>query len=453
MSIAASLRSKYTNIKKDKDFFEIINGSIWSIGAKILAVIFGLILNLLITRYYGAESMGLFALISSFFSFTLIFNLLGIDTSILRLIPEYKSKYSFYSAKNIYIKLLKLVILFSIIILIISYFSAETISIKIFKNETLIPLIALASFFVIPQAISRLNESALRAFGAIKLFAIMQISNQFSKVIILVLLTIISFQEYNPIYTIFYSYIITMIISIIFIIYIFKNNKTNIQLTANKNLDYLNILTLSLPMFLTSGMYAIMSQADIVMLGSMSTLDKVGIYTIAMKLSALTSFILSTINTMAAPKFSELYHTNQMNTLKNIAQRSTKMMFWSSLPIVIFFILFGKWILEMFGDGFIVGYNTLLILIIGQFINAISGSVGYFLNMTGYQKELNIIISISVILNIILNYFAIPIYGIEGAAIASAFSLILWNILASIYIKIKFGFFIGYIPIYKLGEK
>lgn len=36
----------------------------------------------------------------------------------------------------------------------------------------------------------------------------------------------------------------------------------------------------------------------------------------------------------------------------------------------------------------------------------------------------------------------------EGAAVASAFSLVLWKILAMIYAKRKFGFFIGYLPFY-----
>jgi len=451
MSIAASLRSKYTNIKKDKDFFEIIKGSIWSFGAKILTVLFGLLLNLLITRYYGAESMGFFSIINSFFSFTLIFSLLGTNTSILRLIPEYKNKYSFYYAKKIYFKLIYLVLLISFIISLISYLNADILAIKIFNNENLIFFISIASFFIIPQALSTLNNSALRAFGAIKLFAFMQVANQFSKIIILLILTIVSIKQYNPIYTIFYSYCITMLLSIIFIIYIFNKVDTTIIKEPSKGLSYFTILNLSMPMFLTAGMQMVMSQADIIMLSAMSTLENVGVYTVVMKLSLLTSFILSTINTMAAPKFSELYYTKQMEALKNIAQKSTKMMFWSSLPIVIFFILFGTWILNIFGSEFVIGYITLLTLILGQFINAISGSVGYFLNMTGYQKQLNIIVLISVILNIILNYFMIPLYNIEGAAIASAISLIFWNITASIYIKKQFGFYIGYIPLLKKG--
>ena len=43
-------------------------------------------------------------------------------------------------------------------------------------------------------------------------------------------------------------------------------------------------------------------------------------------------------------------------------------------------------------------------------------------------------------MNFILNLVLIPNFGIMGASIASASSLITWNILSLIYIKRKFGF-------------
>ena len=60
--------------------------------------------------------------------------------------------------------------------------------------------------------------------------------------------------------------------------------------------------------------------------------------------------------------------------------------------------------------------------------------------MTGLEKVLRNIIIVSGILNIVLNIVLIPYYGILGASIASAFSLILWNIWALLYIYNKYGF-------------
>ena len=90
---------------------------------------------------------------------------------------------------------------------------------------------------------------------------------------------------------------------------------------------------------------------------------------------------------------------------------------------------------------------ALIILAISQAINAMSGSVGTILNMTGKQKEYGNILVVALFINILLNYILIPkgnfglnlpIDGIKGAAIASSFSLIFWNICSVIYIYKKY---------------
>tara|TARA_B100001123_G_scaffold425138_1_gene537620 strand:- start:793 stop:939 length:147 start_codon:yes stop_codon:yes gene_type:complete len=45
-----------------------------------------------------------------------------------------------------------------------------------------------------------------------------------------------------------------------------------------------------------------------------------------------------------------------------------------------------------------------------------------------------------------MNILLIPIYGINGAAMASFASIIFWNLVMVLYIKKKFNFFSIYIP-------
>ena len=78
-------------------------------------------------------------------------------------------------------------------------------------------------------------------------------------------------------------------------------------------------------------------------------------------------------------------------------------------------------------------------MIAGQLVNVLCGSVGYILNMTENQNIFRNITIFAVVINIFLNLILIPMYGIIGAAIASAISLILWNIISSFYIYRKFN--------------
>ena len=83
---------------------------------------------------------------------------------------------------------------------------------------------------------------------------------------------------------------------------------------------------------------------------------------------------------------------------------------------------------------------VLQLLVLGQFINAASGPCGNVLTMKGWTW-LNLINSlILAIVNFILNFMMIPRYGLLGAALATAFSLGLVNIMryleVAVFLKI-----------------
>ena len=59
--------------------------------------------------------------------------------------------------------------------------------------------------------------------------------------------------------------------------------------------------------------------------------------------------------------------------------------------------------------------------------------------MTGHERIAAIGIGVGAISNIILNAFFIPVLGIDGAAIASTISMILWNIVLAIKVHKHLG--------------
>jgi O-antigen/teichoic acid export membrane protein len=91
-------------------------------------------------------------------------------------------------------------------------------------------------------------------------------------------------------------------------------------------------------------------------------------------------------------------------------------------------LFFGEIVLGLFGQEFIGAYDALIILAVGQTINALAGSVGFLLTMTQYQQIAVIVIGVSTLLNIGLNAIMIPKWGIEGSAFATAISVVFWNV-------------------------
>jgi len=208
-----------------------------------------------------------------------------------------------------------------------------------------------------------------------------------------------------------------------------------------------DILSISLPMLMTATMVFLIAQTGVIMLGMFRSEAEVGYYAIAVKLATLTSFILRAVNSMVAPKFSELFHSEKMDELFCVAKKSAKLIFWTTTPIMLGIVVTGKPVLSIvFGSDFSLAYHALLILVLGQFIHSISGATALFMNMTGNQKVLKNIMLIAALSNIVLNLIMIPLFGMTGAAFAATVSLCLWNITALVYIKKMYGKTTGYFP-------
>ena len=440
------LIKKIHNLFSDQRFSEILTGSVWALGARVVATVLGLMFSVLVARYYGAEIVGIVALVNSFLMLVTTFTVFGTSTSILRLIPEHISKYSPTSAFKIYLKTQYMVIGFSVITGIISFFCAELIAGKLFSKVDLSYYFALASIFVVFRSMMELNSQAVRGLRLIRLFAVMQVLPQTFNLSILIAVGLFWPSNDVPIYALLVGFALTGIAGW----FISEKAFKKIMKPCDREFPLKGsaILSLSLPMLMTAAMTFFIGETGILMLGVFRPGSEVGYYAIALKLATLTTFVLSAINSMAAPKFSELFYMGKIDDLFYVAKKSAELIFFITTPILIILLIFGKAILSfVFGQDFAIAYTALIFLLIGQFINSISGSTGFFMNMTGNQAAFRNIMAVAACLNIGLNLWFIPFWGIRGAALSAMICMCFWNISTLLYIKRKFGKSTGYFPL------
>ena len=155
------------------------------------------------------------------------------------------------------------------------------------------------------------------------------------------------------------------------------------------------------------------------------------------------------IKSIASPKFAELYKKKELKLLEKVTQQSTKLIFWTTLPLVMLFILFSENLMLLFGEEFRVGVFSFVILSIGRVIVSFSGAAGNLLQMCGKQVIFMNVAIIGSLINIVLNYTLIPFYGIDGSAIATMISLVVFNLLLVYFVKKEFGFYTFYVPFFK----
>ncbi len=422
---------------------ELFRGSSIAFVYKILGMSVGYIFTLLVTRNLGAEVMGIFALSITILTVFSVAGRFGIDTALLKFVAEYNSGNRMGLVKEIYMKSIKILVPYSLFLSVVLYFISPWISGFFFEKDYLSGYLRILSVGILPMVLIAIHAESLRGIRKIASYSFLQDVAIYLFATIIFAITMFFIRDsYAP----FFAFCLSLVFVSILSLLMWLKSSGLYSITYKNTLKTTDILKVSLPMLLSSSSFLIMGWTDTIMLGIFRTESEVGIYSVAMKVAALTSITLYAINRIAAPKFAEFYAKGDTAGFEAIVRQSTRLIFWTSLPVLVIFFVFPSFILGVFGEEFKTGEYALLLLTIGYFINAISGSVGYILQMTGKQKVFQNIMILAVIINIGLNILLIPKYGITGAALARLFSVAFWNISSVIYIKAALNVTTVYFP-------
>ena len=441
MNKIKSYLSKYSG---DVHFIELIKGASSTFLLKVVGLLVGYGLAIFITNKFGAFVFGQYVTALLIVEILGIISRLGIDTALVRFISRYVHKGASRLINKLFFKSIAIVTLSAVIFnLLLLFFSDYVANFMNLDEEYLL----IVSFSFIPLVLFHMNTQAIRGLKKMMSFSFLNnVAITLFTFIIIIVLVAFSFSEKLPIY----AYVMSVFVMTISSYFLWFYHRSKIDDSEHNNseseLSTKALFKVSVPLLLGQSMMLIMGKVDLFMLANMTSSDQVGIYNIALKLSMLAYMGLMAVNSIAAPKFSEIHSSGNVDALKKIVQQSTKTIFWVTLPVIILFLAFPKSILSVFGEEFKLAAMALIILSVSKMFSAISGSVGTFLQMVGKQNVFQNILIFTAIINIALNYVLIPSYGIDGAAFASALSGVIWNVLMIIYIKKNFGFYSIYFP-------
>lgn len=438
----SKLKNRIAQLKKDAHLSELLSKGSTSFLIKIGGMLVAYVLAMVITNNYGANFFGQYVTALLLLEVLSIVSRLGIDTSVVRFFSSFNVAGQIISIKKLYAKASLILLLSSSVFACVTYYFSSYISEMLSTKAMYIQLVSLV---LVPLVMFYLNAQALRGFKKISYFAFF---NTVALPLGALFFLLIGNYLFNDADVPLYAYMISVLVMsfLSFIIYFKKIPRGDESPKKEIVFKTSRLLKISFPLLLGQSMMLIMGKVDLLMLANMSTQESVGVYSIAVKVSMLAYIGLMAINSIAAPKFSELYSSGKLEELKKIVQQSTKAIFWITLPVVLIFIFFPGMILSLFGAEFKAAVYCLLILSFGKMFSAISGSVGTLLQMSGKEVFFQNVLIASALLNVVLNYILIPIYDIDGAAVASLISNLFWNILMVFYIKKHLGFYTIYLP-------
>lgn len=195
----------------------------------------------------------------------------------------------------------------------------------------------------------------------------------------------------------------------------------------------------SIPLLFANLSHIIASRSDLLMLGAYRGEAEVALYNAAYKTATLASFVLLAFNMVMAPRIATLYAERNIEALQRLVSRTTGVMFACSVVICAGLLLLGKPILSVFGPQYVAGYGVLVVMLIGQLFGSAFGTVTNLLNLTGHQNFCLLVLALGAGSNVALNLWAIPHYGLIGAAGAAALTSAAVSVALYVLVRRRLG--------------
>lgn len=383
--------------------------------------------RIVIARGVGPDAYGQLSLAIMVTGIASTLAYLALGNGLQKFIPEFRTQNDEGKIKGAVLSVLGTTFFLSVLMTAAVFFGAEFIALTFFDSPSLTPLLKIMSFTILLGNLSNTFFDTTIGFNKIiyKTATVRIIQNVIQLAATAGLL-ILGYQVASAAW----GWLAGTAIAALLGVY-FMERKTGPIIFSKVKADYQysKLLKFSSPLLLSGLIGTIMGWADTAFLGYYMADTQVGLYNAALPTAMLILLPHKAIGSLAISSFSELKERDG-KSIEGSLQIATRWVFSLVFPTFLILLLFSNQALTLlFGSEYRAASIALSILACGYLIDALVGRVGSLLNAKGYTKYILYNNIAALTLNLMLNILLIPIYGIIGAAIATATSTILTNLL------------------------
>ena len=177
---------------------------------------------------------------------------------------------------------------------------------------------------------------------------------------------------------------------------------------------------------------------DLIMVDKMLGLDAAGIYAICFFFGVVVSLPARSIYKIANVTAAEAWKNDDKKTLKDIYEKSCLTLF-----IIGLFLFLGIWlnidnIMQILRPEYLPGKWVIFFIGLGCLMDMATGANSSLIGTSVYYKIQSYLLLVLVVVLIILNLLLIPVFGLTGAALSSAASLAILNLLRYLFLYYKY---------------
>jgi len=393
----------------------------WVFLSMIVAQLMGFVLRMFIGRISTGE-LGIYSLIMLLLSLSRLIGGFGVKSSIIKYGAEENSSKRLFNHTillTIILGLASALVLFVLSPFIESFFDMEL------AHYVLLLSIALPFVFIYDSLLGILNGA--RRMNVYALGIVLQN-------LIFAGFAIFSIINGGGLEEIILALVLSFIVSTV-ILGIYHTLSWGFSVSRETMVsDWKSLLSFGSKIFISNVVNLFNYQIDLILIGFFMMDSDVGIYSVAYVIVRFFWVIPQSIQTITYPATSEFWSKGRFRKAKGMCIQSMK---YSAVILLLggmFAYLFGQdFIVLLFGSDYFDSYWPLLILLPGTVAIGVAKSIGSSLAGIG-RPDISMNLSIvTATINTCLNFLLIPKMGIEGAAIATSFTLLFYAALVIFY--------------------
>lgn len=407
-----------------KGFLIYFENTSFLLVEKLLRMSIGLVVGIWLAKYLGPAQFGILNYCISFVGLFTPIAMLGLDAVVVKKIVNEKNNLNKILGTSFILKLFAAFLSFVLIILSSIFFTSNTE-----KENIIILIITLSLFFQSFNVIDFFYQSEVKSKYTVY-------SSLFSLIISSTLKIIFIYKELDLIYFVYLILLDSILLTAGLLIYYRKRNFTIFNWRWSIKISK-DLLSESWPLILSGISFVIYNSFDKIMLRNILNEEAVGIYSAASRLVVVWQFLPGLIVTSFLPSLVKAYNKNNKTFMKRLNYLSSFLL-WFSIVLAIFYSLLSEFIMDVtFGEKYSEASKLMVYLIWSNvliFFNSVWNRWMLIKNNTKITLSFALTTSI---LNIILNYLLINIFGVLGASLALLSSLLFSYFIFYIIIDFK----------------
>lgn len=378
----------------------------------------GFLSTIYFTRAVEPALVGVYFLFFSFAALFYLFSESGIGESSVKLISEGQEKNEYYTA-SMALRSIYLILCIAFLFIAAALFPASIIM------ETGIFWWIIAALLIDYFYGSRIY--AAYADGKVNAFQVSLFLNTAVRSLFQIAIVFIG----HHLFGLMGGFLVGMICAAVFV-----HRYNQLKLVKFSKEHFKRVLTYSALIFLVMSCFLIYQNIDVVMIGHYMTETEAGIYRIVYQFSMLAGLAAISVKAVLYPKFSAWNETKEIAKIADGLRSGTSLSLMLAIPIFFSVLILGHDFIYLFyGEAYVAGVTALFLLSLIQIITVFMYLQSICLNAVSHPKFAFFSIAVGVTANIALNIILIPMYGMEGAAAATAIAMLLNAVLAYLLLR------------------